>query len=87
MAQQEAAHHDDTSVQQAEEPTQSTTADGEDRQTQIRKLHNDESVCQAEEGPKNVSFQLLHETPYLCTSYGLSSQVFIPIAKRTRSKS
>ena len=50
MAQQEAAHHDNANVQQAEELTQSATADGEDRETQIRKLHNDESVCQAEEG-------------------------------------
>ena len=27
--------------------------------------------------PKNVSFQLLHGTPCLCTSYGPSSQAFI----------
>ena len=50
MAQQETAHQNNVSVQQAEEPTQSATAHGEDRETQIRKLHNDESVCQAEEG-------------------------------------
>ena len=31
--------------------------------------------------PKNVFFQLLHETPYLRTSYRPSSQVFTPIAK------
>ena len=36
--------------------------------------------------PKNASFQLLHGTPCLRTSYGPSSQVFTPIAKRTRSK-
>ena len=36
--------------------------------------------------PKNISFQLFHGTPCLRTSYGPSSQVFTPIAKRTRSK-
>ena len=49
--------------------------------------HESEFMVVDPEGiPKNVSFQLLRETPYLCTSYGPSSQVFTPIAKRTRSK-
>ena len=44
------------------------------------------NVLDPEGIPKNVSFQLFHETPYLCTSYGPSSKVFMPIAKRTRSR-
>ena len=44
------------------------------------------NVLDPEGIPKNVSFQLFHETPYLCTSYGPSSKVFTPIAKRTRSR-
>ena len=36
MAPQETAHQNNASVQQAEEQTQSATADSEDRETQIR---------------------------------------------------
>lgn len=46
MAEQEATHHNNDSVQQAEESTQRTTTDREDRERQIRELHQDESVCQ-----------------------------------------
>ncbi len=35
---------------------------------------------------KNVSFLLSDGTPYLCTSYGPSSRVITPIARRTRSR-
>ena len=40
------------------------------------------NVVDPEGIPKNVSFQLFCETPCLCTSYGPSSKVFMPIAKQ-----
>ena len=40
------------------------------------------NVVDPEGIPKNVSIQVFHKTPYLCTSYGPSSKVFTPIAKQ-----
>ncbi len=37
--------------------------------------------------PKNVSLLLSDGTPYFCTTYGPSSRVITPIARRTRSRS
>ena len=59
MAQQEAAHHNNASVQQAEEPPQTATADKEDRGRQTRKLHNDESMCQAEQGSTSTQSAMI----------------------------
>ena len=67
-----------------------TAPDGSRKWTPVvanRDGHESEfDVLDPEGIPKNVSFQLFHEMPCLCTSYGPSSKVFTPITKRTRSR-
>ena len=67
-----------------------TVPDGSKKWTPVvvnRDGHESEfNVVDPEGIPKNVSFRLFHETPYLCTSYGPSSKVLTPIAKRTRCR-
>ena len=65
-----------------------TAPDGSRKWTPVvvnRDGHESEfNVLDPESIPKNVSFQLFHETPYLCTSYGPSSKLFYASCKKNK---